>query len=137
MITVGNTPTVTVAAPQIGTRSVATLSFTGGLKTDVLGFSLGARVAGSGGSAGRKATVRDISITKQVDKSSPKLFQACVTGQHFKTATLVVGKAGGTKLTYTLSDVIISSAQTESSKGKAVPNETLTLNFTKLALTYK
>jgi type VI secretion system Hcp family effector len=137
VVTVGNTPTVTIPAPQIGTRSIATLSFTGGISTDVLGFSFAANKAGStGGSGGGKVAIHDIQITKQTDKSTPKLFLACANGQHFKTATLVVRKAGGKQvtkqITYTLSDVLIATAQSTGHGQKLV--DSLTLNYAKLTI---
>ena len=70
------------------------MSFTGGITTDVLGFSFAPTSNGLGGGAGKKSTVHDIQITKLTDKSSPKLFLACATGEHFKKGTLVVRKAG-------------------------------------------
>ena len=66
---------------------------------DIVSFSFGAVQSGSfarggaGGGAG-KAEFQDISIVKEVDKSSPKLFQACACGTHFPKATLYVRKAG-------------------------------------------
>ena len=47
------------------------------------------------GSGASKARVNDITVTKYVDKASPKLFQNCCTGKAFATATLTVRKAGG------------------------------------------
>jgi type VI secretion system secreted protein Hcp len=137
VITVGNAPTLTVISPAVGNRSIATLSFTGGIKTDILSYSLAAKTGSSGGSGGSggasgKVAVHDIQITKPTDKSSPKLFLACVNGQHFKQGTLVVRKAGGTQLTYTLSDVLIASAQSTGHGGKLV--DSLTLNYAKLTI---
>ena len=49
------------------------------------------------GSGSGKVAVQDISITKPLDKSSPNLIKMCCNGTHFKTATLIVRKAGGEK----------------------------------------
>ena len=45
--------------------------------------------AGGGGGAGR-ATLQDLSITKWVDSSSPGLFQAMCSGQHYDKGTLSI-----------------------------------------------
>jgi type VI secretion system secreted protein Hcp len=49
--------------------------------------------AGGGGGAG-KANFQDMSVTKRVDLSSAKLFNAASTGKHIKEALLTVRKAG-------------------------------------------
>jgi hypothetical protein len=130
VVTIGNSPVATFRSLPIGTRSVATLSFTGGITTDILSYGFAANTGGSGGASG-KAAVHDIQITKLTDKSSPKLFLACANGQHFKTATLVVRKAGGKQVVYTLTDVLIATAQSTDHSQKLT--DSLTLNYAKLA----
>ena len=91
---------------------------------------------GSGGSGAGKVTVNDFTITKHIDKSSPTLMQACAGGKHFPSATITVRKAGGTQqeyLTYTMSDVQISSVQ---QAGSDQPTEQLSLNFSKISVKY-
>ena len=96
----------------------------------------GTHATGGGGGAG-KVSVHDLSITKEVDKASPKLSLACATGTHFKKVTITLRKAGKTYLTYNLTDVLISSVQVSGSGGgQAVPLESISLNFTKIALQY-
>ena len=131
VVRIGNSPVVTFASPPIGTRSVATLSFAGGISTDILSYGFAAKTGGSGGASG-KAAVHDIQITKLTDKSSPKLFLACVNGQHFKTATLIVRKAGGKQVVYTLTDVLIAAAQSTDHGQKLT--DSLTLNYGKLTI---
>ena len=56
-----------------------------------------------------------------MSKASPKLFLACATGQHFKEAKLVGRKAGKAQqefLTWTFSDVLVSSYQTGGQRGR-------------------
>ena len=106
------------------------------LSADIL--SLG--FASAKGKGGGKVTVHDISITKKVDKASPLFFKNCVKGTHYKNETIAVRKAGGgggstgtQYLTYKLSNVIISSYQEVSSGGgKSKPEESITLNFSKI-----
>jgi type VI secretion system secreted protein Hcp len=88
---------------------------------------------GSANGSGKSSKIHDISITKTVDKSSPKLLQACVNGTHFKKAVITLSHAGHT-IAYALSGVLISSVQAQGGKGNTTPNETLTLNFTKIEI---
>lgn len=98
---------------------------------DVLSFSFGASntstmgMGGGGGQSG-KASIRAFVIHKEIDKASPKLFQACCTGQHIKKVVLSCCKPGGQQqefLTYTFSDVMISDYSTGDSEGVSAPND--------------
>ena len=111
---------------------------------DIVSFSFGAVQSGSfarggaGGGAG-KAEFQDISIVKEVDKASPKLFQACAAGTHFPTATIYVRKAGDKPLEYykvELSDLIVSSVQNSGSAGGDNVMESITFNTAKINFTY-
>src|SRR5262245_24784756 len=83
---------------------------------DVSSFSFGANqtgtfATGGGGGAG-KVSIHDIQVTHKLSKASPKLMEACCTGQHIKKAVLVCRKAGGDQqefLKITMSDVLVSS----------------------------
>ena len=71
---------------------------------------------GMGGGAG-KVRVKDLSVTKHVDKATPELFKACCNGKVFKEATLTVRKAGEKPLEYLkikMSDVQISKMEIDS-----------------------
>ncbi len=132
VVRIGQSSGLTINPPALGNRQIATLTLSDGnttLSAGVLGFSFASGGAGSSGSA--KKTVHDISITKHIDKASPKLFQACVTGKHFAEAKLVLSK-GGHSTSYSMTNVLIGSAQANSAKGSAQPTESLTLNFTKI-----
>jgi type VI secretion system secreted protein Hcp len=64
-----------------------------------------------GGSGSGRSIHHGFKIAKRVDKSTPKLFLACATGEHIKKAEIVVRKAGKEQqeyLKYTLSDVLVS-----------------------------
>lgn len=145
-VTVTGQGLVAPLAPNTRGRPVGTLSFTGGTAPGSFGiysWSFGATQAGaqsSGRGTGAGSTgVREIQITKTVDKASPSLFKACANGQHFKTATLTVRKAGASQpyLTITLSNPVISSYQQADTKGDTKPTESLSLNFTKIEYTYQ
>ncbi len=146
VITVGNTPsntfTISVTPLLRPSGNAVTLKL-GGTTYPLLGFSFvnqngGGIGAGGGGGTG-KVSLHEFTITRQVDKASPKLSSYCVTGQHFKNVTITVRKTVKGKvqlLTYTLHDVLISSYQVGGSGKDAVPTETLSLNFTKVSIAY-
>ena len=111
---------------------------------DVVSFSFGAHQTGSfakggtGGGAG-KAEFTDVSILKEIDKSSPKLFQACAAGTHFKKMTITSQKAGDNPLLYysiELGDVMVSSLTNSGSSGGDAITEAATFNVAKIKFTY-
>jgi type VI secretion system secreted protein Hcp len=95
---------------------------------------------GSGGGCG-KVSMQDFHFTMKVNKASPKLFLACATGEHFKKAQLFCRKAGKqqeTYLTWTFTDLMVSSYQTGGSAGSdIVPVDQISLNFAKVEVEYK
>lgn len=112
-------------------------------ETDVLAWSWGASNSGSahvgGGAGSGKASFQDLSFTKYISKSSPKLFLACATGKHFADATLVCRKAGDKPLEYLkfkLTEVLVTSYSTGGSGGEDRLTENVTLNFAKIEMTY-
>src|SRR5438309_10883689 len=66
---------------------------------DVLAWSWGMSNSGSahagGGAGAGKVNVQDVSVTKYVDSSSPKLMLACCNGTHYANPLLPGRKAGG------------------------------------------
>lgn len=106
------------------------------------GFALSAQGAtqasGSGGGAG-KVSIQSFSITKKLDKSSPLLFQAAATGQHFKDAVLSFArKAGGEQKTYLkfeFQGILISGVQ-DGASDKVTPSEQVTFAFQKCKETF-
>src|SRR5215472_12180825 len=66
---------------------------------DIISWSWGVTNGGSahqGGGAGTgKVNVKDVTVTKYVDSSSPQLLLACCLGSHYPKALLTVRKAGG------------------------------------------
>jgi type VI secretion system secreted protein Hcp len=94
---------------------------------------------GAGGGAG-KVQVQDFNFTANVSKASPNLLLACASGKHFKSAVFTARKAGKPAaefLTFSLSDVLVSSYQTGGSEGEVVPIDTAALNFSKIQVEYK
>ena len=86
---------------------------------DVLAWKWGMTQAGTShtgtGSGAGKVNVRDLEITKYVDKASPNLMLACCNGKPCGEALLTVRKAGGPALEYlkiTMTDVMVTSVST-------------------------
>jgi type VI secretion system secreted protein Hcp len=113
-------------------------------QVDVLAWSWGATQTGTmhvatGGGAG-KANVNDLTITKWVDKASPNLAQAVISGKQFNKATLSCRKAGGEKpveyLKFDLENVIISSLATGGTGGEDRFTENIGLNFAIYKMSY-
>ncbi len=93
---------------------------------------------GSGGGSG-KATVRDLSFTHNVDRSSPNLMKYCLTGKHIAEAKLTVRKAGGSPLEYlkiTMTDVVITNVQPAGSATDEVIKEQVSVSFAKVKQEY-
>jgi type VI secretion system secreted protein Hcp len=94
--------------------------------------------AGSGGGAG-KVSIQDFHFTMPVSKASPVMMQACAMGKHLKDATLSARKAGERQqdfLVIKMSDVLISSYQTEGHTDADIPLDSISLNFTKVEFDY-
>lgn len=142
VITVGQSNGVTIQQPPLK-HVVGGASLNGGgtglTFEDLLAVSFatvgGSSSAGSGGGAG-KVKFHDISITKYIDKSSPKLALYCANGKHIPKVTIALRKAGKTYLTYTLTDVVISTYQTGGSAEGGQATETMSLNFGKISIQY-
>ena len=93
---------------------------------------------GSGGGAG-KVIWQDFSFTMRINKASPKLFLACATGQHIKSALLTCRRAGKEQQEYlkiTFSNMLVSSFQTGGSSGDVIPVDQISFNCAKLEHSY-
>lgn len=102
--------------------------------------SSGAASTGGGASAER-ADFQDFTISKTIDKASPKLFLACADGTHIKEVKLELCRAGGDKMKYMeykLSDCMIGIAAPSgaSGGGEALPTEEISFSYGKVEMTY-
>ncbi len=111
---------------------------------DVLSFSwgvaqTGTSTGGGGGGAG-KANFQDISFVAAFNKASPKLFEACASGQHIKEAVLTAVKTDKKDrqeyLIIKMADVLVSSYQTGGSSGD-VPTDQFSINYSKIEIEYR
>jgi type VI secretion system secreted protein Hcp len=102
------------------------------------GVSNSSRVgAGAGGGAG-KVAFQDFHFTAPSSSATPKLLQACAAGQHIRSATLTVRKAGQSAsefLKYELTDVLVSGFS-DACMTDAEPEDTFTLNFAKFVSSF-
>jgi type VI secretion system secreted protein Hcp len=97
---------------------------------------------GGGGGAGAagKVQIQDLAFTTRFSKASPQLILACASGKHFKDAVLTARKAGKGQqefLTFSLSDVLVSTYQTGGAGGDVFPGDSVSLNFSKIRVEYK
>ena len=110
---------------------------------EVLSYSWGVTRAGSigtgGGGGAGTATFQDLAIVHKFDKASPKLLQACATGEHLKEATITFRKAGAKQVEFLIikmNDVIITGVVQGASSSEA-GSETVSLEFAKVDWEFK
>lgn len=116
-----------------------------GKEIQVLAWSFGETQGGShgtgGGGGAGKVVMQDFHFTMLTNIASTKLFLACANGEHIKSAKLTCRKAGKEQqefLTWTFSDLLVSSYQTSGSHTSDVlPTDSISLNFTKVEIGYK
>ena len=112
---------------------------------DILSFSFGASqtaVIGVGSSGGEaragRANLRDISIMKVVDKTSPLLFDDCVTGNYLKTVDIIYDKPMGDDqqdyFKIHLENALITSIQHSGSNEN--PMESISFAYSKIKVSY-
>ena len=82
----------------------------------------------------------DLVLTKEIDKSTPKLIEACASGKVFAQAEITLLKeAGGGQVEYlkvTLTNVQISSYNFHGSGGSGPPISSAGLSYEKLKIVY-
>jgi type VI secretion system secreted protein Hcp len=113
---------------------------------NLLSFSWGLHKAGAGatGSTRRRGvvTVEDVVVTKEYDKSSPKLAESVCLGKIFPKVeihdTTTYGDGNrAVFLKYELKNVMVSSHNVSAAGGgDAVPHENISLNFEEVKQTY-
>jgi type VI secretion system secreted protein Hcp len=112
---------------------------------DVISWSVGVSQTGTmavgGGGGSGKAQFNDFHFVHAIDQASPALWLKSASGDHIKSATLTVRKAGKEQQEYfivKLTDMIVTSVQlgdTAADGGK--PTESISLNFAKIEYDYK
>jgi type VI secretion system secreted protein Hcp len=110
---------------------------------DIYSFSFGGSLptsfnqAGGESRAGR-ADFSDVSVMKAVDKTSPLLFQNCISGDFLKKVEIVYDKPMGDKqedyFKIEMEDAVITSIQLSGSSEN--PTESLSFAFKKIKVSY-
>lgn len=110
---------------------------------DVISFSHGISQPSSGTGISRTAersTHEDFIITKELDKSSPKLALACCNGGHITEVIIEVCRADTSEkyMRYTLTDVIVASISQNgaSQDAEARPIEEVSLRYGRIDWSY-
>ncbi|EIT69356.1 MULTISPECIES: Hcp family type VI secretion system effector [Hydrocarboniphaga] len=114
---------------------------------EILNFSFGASqpqsgtVSSAGNLGAARVNLQNFNFLHHLDLASPKLFEACVTGQTIKSAIVNLNRAGGDKgkyMEYKLTDVIVTSVGKggDSKAESDVPVESVSLAFGKIELIY-
>jgi len=111
---------------------------------DILSYSQSFKNAvsdatGGGGGAG-KVTCGEITVLKNIDKSSPKLIGQVVTGKHIETGTLTFRSVGRAALEYyvvSLNDVLVTSIDQTDQNNPARIFERVTLNAAQFKFSYQ
>jgi len=107
---------------------------------DLLSFGWGVQNVAHGHSETGRVEFNDLTITKKLDKSSPKLLLASAEAERLPSATLTARKDGSQEpyLTVTLINVLVSNYQTAGScMDGGVPTDQVSLNYTKIDWTYR
>ncbi len=112
---------------------------------EIFSFSNGASnpssVAFGTGSGAGKVDLSSLSLQKQLDKSSPKLFLNCCSGTHIAKGQMIVREASGGDTTqtyyqYDMTEVFIDSISWGGSAGGGKPSESLSVSAKSLQVTY-
>jgi type VI secretion system secreted protein Hcp len=88
----------------------------------------------------RWVTMSDFEFTMLTNKASPKLLLAVASVQHIKSAVLTGTRAGADQqpfLTYTFSDLLVSSYKTEASVQDEPPVDEVSFNFGQIQVEYR
>lgn len=112
---------------------------------EVFSFSNGASnpssVSFGTGSGAGKVDISSLSLQKQLDKASPKLFLACCKGTHIATGTMIVREATGDDnpkiyFQYDMKEVFVDSISWGGAAGGGKPSESISLSFKQIEITY-
>ncbi len=108
---------------------------------EIQSWSWGVSQPSTGGFGGGAATGRlvgHVTVVKRIDKATPLLFKRCSDGTVLALATVELARPNGgpTYLKYELKEVLVSSIAHGDVDGDGVPEETVTLDFTGVKLTY-
>ncbi|MCI3943977.1 SciM protein [Pseudomonas syringae] len=101
--------------------------------------SISTSASSSGGASAGGVALGDFQISKYVDQATPKLFELCCRGAHFKNVTVRIHRAGTEKFKYmdiVLEDVLISTVSGQGAERGGFPVEIITLNYGRIKFEY-
>ena len=88
-----------------------------------------------------ETTLGDCSISRQLDMSSPKIMLACAQGTFYTAVNLdfttTIGGNAENYLTFVFNNAVITSYSVSGNdSGMPLPSESMSINFTGVAMTY-
>jgi type VI secretion system secreted protein Hcp len=93
----------------------------------------------AGGGTTARCEHQDFSITKFIDKASPKLYELCSSGKHMKEITVVLLRASGDKrvkyMEVKMEQCIVAHVSPGSNTG-GFPTEAVSFNYGTIKWTY-
>lgn len=93
-----------------------------------------------GGATAERVNHSSFDIVHLIDKSSPKIYDACCTGKHVNEVVIEVCRSGGDKVKYfeiRLEQVLVSKVDISgSSSEKGFPQETVSFSYGKIRWIY-
>jgi hypothetical protein len=95
---------------------------------------LGAQGGGSGARSGR-VELDDFSITKELDKTSPKIAEACASGKVFPRVTIEIVNAGRSRTEYfsiTMANVMVTNSLQSDGGGRDRATESVEFQYESL-----
>jgi type VI secretion system secreted protein Hcp len=112
---------------------IEVLSYSHSVSQPASGLATGSRTSG-------RVEHQDFTITKELDKASPKLALYCCNGTHIEEVTIELCYADGDKakfMEYALTDVIVTSVIPSGYAGiEDRPTEQVSLNYGRIQWTY-
>ncbi len=102
-----------------------------------LSQTVSSTASSAGGASAERADFQDFSITKQIDKASPKLAVACADGTHIGSIVVELCRSGTDKvkfMEYKMTNCIISGTSTTG--GGEFPTENVTIDYGKIEWSY-
>ena len=93
-----------------------------------------------GGATAERVNHGAMRITHHIDKSSPKIYDACCSGRHLNEVVIEVCRSGGQKIKYLeirMVQVLISAVDVKGSpEATGFPHETVELSYGKIRWIY-
>ena len=114
----------------------------GEIEVESFTFGVAQSASPGGGGGGGKVSFEDLEIVTPFSRASPRLLEACATGEHLRSAVLTGRRSGGKAqfeyLTLTLSDVLVSAYRSSAATPDAVnPSDGFSLAYAKLQIEHK